>query len=674
MYARRFFSVLIACIFWLASCALAVCLVQSDFGYPFRTTIQLESTKFAPVAGFAYLAPIPYRYSPLGDQASSSKLIEGASLSGLYSPNLRSVERVGSGIFSVLGGKGLIFSARDNSDPRSNGRHYAVVLALRVSRFARFICISMWVVAMILYFYQQASSVGGAPAWIGTIGNATRQVVRLAGKYPLAVLSIPSVYLLFVYPPIWKDVDALGQLIYPAYSGNILHFPPIYCFLGRIPFLLASWLPGGTGEAAPASIFGEQHPTLLGIYLLIILQHLALIAAFAYVVVSITESLLLRGLFAMILAVCSAFFVYAHSCGSEGLSSATIFTIFGAGIALIRNKGGAHWVIYSGALFLAIGCRQIDLLFVFWLPLTLVVLCLVKRFGGCATPCSANRLIFAGQALLIGFLAIAANIWIARVMIAAVPDQYRTTLGRTLSDRIDRFLDRLEKPERIRLATVVASKTKDSDVRVAIMAQAITGSFYSGTSQVIAQELTRSGVPQDKIGAESDRVILQATLLYFETLHPVLIRVILQDFAAGFTNAGNQKIAYGAFEANKSAAVDRLARPQAWKPVAQWSALDLPYATYMADHVRLDPYINLAGSACLGFLAMLTIGLSLFACTRKKRPTEISIVAICVLCFGAFVYGVNTVCVYYMDRYALPLFAAIVVALLAAIAGQEFEG
>jgi len=48
---------------------------------------------------------------------------------------------------------------------------------------------------------------------------------------------MPPIYLLLSYPPLWKDVDAVAQLIVPAGVGNILHFPPVYCFTGRLLFL-----------------------------------------------------------------------------------------------------------------------------------------------------------------------------------------------------------------------------------------------------------------------------------------------------------------------------------------------------------------------------------------------------------------------------------------------------
>jgi uncharacterized ion transporter superfamily protein YfcC len=118
-------------------------------------------------------------------------------------------------------------------------------------------------------------------------------------------------------------------------------------------------------------------------------------------------------------------------------------------------------------------------------------------------------------------------------------------------------------------------------------------------------------------------------------------------------------------------AVDKAARPEAWKSLMKWPALDLLYATYLADQVRLDPYINLESSAPLGLLAILMICFAISACVRQRRLTQTTILALCLLFFGTVVYGVTMVCMYYMPWYALPLCVAVVIALLASIAAQE---
>ena len=419
------------------------------------------------------------------------------------------------------------------------------------------------------------------------------------------------------------------------------------------------------------SLFAEQHPSLSGIYLLILVQHLLLAVSLSYAIAAVTRNLILRGLFALGAASFSAFFVQAHSCGSEGLSTAALVAVFGAGIFVIRSRAGMHWAVYGGGLFLAIGCRHINVLFAVWLPVTLVILTLAKRLRWSQPGPARSELGAFASALLLGIVSVGGNFGIARALISVVHDDYRSTLGRTLSDRVDSFLDHLSMKDRVQLAQKVSAKTNDPHVQYAIVSQASVGSYYHGTNQRIADELERSGVPPSKIESESDRVILEATVLYLKTLHPMLLRVTLNDFAAGFTIASNSRIAYSAFDANRAAAEDRVRRPEVWKSLAEMPSLTIPYAVALADRARQDPYSNLADSIPIGVFSILVTGLTAAACVVRKRLPEMAIVAASILLTGILVFGANAVCVYYMDRYALPLLISIVVALFASVAAWE---
>ncbi len=108
-------------------------------------------------------------------------------------------------------------------------------------------------------------------------------VIDWIGKHPLIIIVFPSIWLFIRYKPFWKDVDVVAQLIAAPGSLNILHCPPIYSFLARLPFWLTDTLTHGT---APP-IFSEQHPSLLAVRALIFFQHVGLWFALRYLLFSV---------------------------------------------------------------------------------------------------------------------------------------------------------------------------------------------------------------------------------------------------------------------------------------------------------------------------------------------------------------------------------------------------
>ena len=494
---------------------------------------------------------------------------------------------------------------------------------------------------------------------------AMGSMLAFFGKWPAIILSIPSVYLLSSYSPLWKDVDALDQLTFPACDLNILHFPPVYCFLGRVPFAVTSWLAGAGGHGTVQSLFEQQVPSLMGIYLLVAIQHLLLIAALTYTVLSLTSSRLLRALFALLLAFASANYTQAQCCGSEALSVSVTFALIAAGFSILRSSGLVAWIVYGVTLFLAIGSRHINILFAIWLPITVALLGFATKIGWCAPRAEAFRWRTFVTAISIGLLTIGLNIWIARSMIAAVHDEYRSTLGRTLSDRIGTFLDKLSSSDRLRLAQDLCAKTSDPALRMAIESQAKVGTFYKGSAQAIADYLVQTHVPAAKISAERDRVVLGATTRYLMTLHPVLVRVIWRDFVKGLIRADNSQVAMSPFVAT-------------WpihesKSPAALPGVDLVQATLTIDAASRDPYVNFGRTWPLGDLILLDILLGVIACVIGRELPRTVLIGWSALATGVVVFAANSVCVYYMERYTLPMLVTALIALLAvldSIAGQ----
>jgi hypothetical protein len=653
--------------FWFSSLGFVVCFVQGVLGYPFRKTISLASSKFEPAGGFAYSYPLPGSYSPRGAQKASATLRENRTVLSFYSPRETSVKSVGKGMFTISG-ETLIISATDNSDPRINGREYSFDTPARVSKQMPFISFTLLLATAGLFFWKIPNRKEVVVAWRNRIRSALRRIIGFLGKWPAIVLSFPSIYLLSSYPPLWKDIDANGQLLRPASDLNILHFPPVYSFLGRVPFVLAASFCQGDHRPLP-SLLDQQMPPLAGFYLLIVIQHLLLIVALTYVVTVLTQDRPLRCLFAFLLASASSFYTHAQCCGSEALSVSATLAVLAAGFAIVRRPKLTRWVIYGISLFLTIGSRQINLLLAVWLPLTLAFLSLATKFRWYYAPTKTKYWIAALIAIVVGIATVGLNRGVKQILITSVHDEYRSTLGRTLSDRIATFLEKLPLNERLQLAQDLAARTTNPEVKIAILAQAKNGSFYQGSSQTVAEQLGRLAPPGTNIVAERDRVVLAACVRYLMILHPLLIEVIWKDFFKGIF-VDNARIALSPFYANAYPALDRIRHPDLWASLKGLEALTSVNnfeATRVLDRSKLDPYVLLWHKIPLGVIIILSFLLWGATCIRDKKIPRTVIVGLFAVGTGTVVFAANCACVYYMPRYCLPLLSTSVFALLTAI-------
>jgi hypothetical protein len=652
----------------LAFCALVLCAAQAMFGYPFRKTIVLNPAKFLPVEGFAYSAPLLRKCSPRGAQSASARLYEDVRVSSLYSQRAKSVIRFGQGIFSFPEKGRLLFSASDNSDPRINGRIYKIEVPHRLSGSVLVICFTALLASVGMHVLMLPNRREALLVWRSRVGRILGPIVSLVGKRPAIVLSIPSIYLFCSFPPLWKDVDALVQLTVPACDVNILHYPPLYSFSGRIPFVVASWIADIGVHRPFRSLFEQQQPCPAGVYFLVVLQHLALIAAMAYTVVSLTPNRILRCVFAVLLASFSSLYTHAHCCGSEALSIPATFVLLAGGALILRGFAVSAWVAYTVALFTAIGSRHLNLLFAIWLPAALVLVGLAIKFGWCSLETNAFNWKGIGVALLVGVAIVELSNFTAKSMIAAFHDEYRSTLGWTLSDRVQSFLDKLPDADRLQLARDLSARTSDPLVQVAIEAHATVGSFYQGTAQVISNELVKAGIAPARIGAERDRIILAATKSYLMTAHPVLLRTIWDDFVRGFVHADNAKIARAPFYAHRYAAFDRVRNPDAWIQLEALPALGAAEAVAIVDAARRDPYVGLWYAVPLGALIICTVLAGSAAWILQGKIPKLVLFGWSAVAVGIFIYFTCMLGVFYLDRYALPLLITILFGLLASVA------
>jgi hypothetical protein len=501
------------------------------------------------------------------------------------------------------------------------------------------------------------------------------KAVSAVGRHPALFLSLPSLYLLLLYPPIWKDVDALGQLIWQAGWGNILHYPPFYCFTGRIPFWLGdSILALLSGQPLPGlNLFREQHPTWLGIELLIIAQHAGLIAAFTLLVRMAARSPLGRGAITIGFIAASSLYAQQQCAGSEAPSVSAIILLTAAGLWVYRletpssprTKDGSRsssslrWIVFTIALLAAFGTRHINYLFVFWLPLVIaghLLWSLRKR----------RRILMAdlaklGVAVACGGFALLADTLVVRVMIAQAGEQYRTDLGFVLTDRVTAFLYKLSESERAALVEKLVAAERDPIVQVAISAESKLGSSHEELANTIQNALRQQGVPEDAIRSRADVSVFDAALAYLKTLHPKLVDLILSDFLHGYVREDNGKLSLNRFLANRTAARMRQGDPQGWQPLDQLHSIDdQKTASALVNRASTDPYLMLWGPIPIAVMALANLGLTILLARRGQG--DIAWLAQALLLTSALLYFANCVCDYFNDRYTLPLLICVMAA------------
>jgi hypothetical protein len=190
---------------------------------------------------------------------------------------------------------------------------------------------------------------------------------------------MPSLWLLLTLPPLWRDVDAYFQLVFPPGAGTILLHGPLYCALNRVPLWLG-YIASPSGHAISLDHFIQNTQlTDYGVFALIFLQHVAWVAAALYVITAMVVSAAARVCLAILFASQPLFYVLAHCVGSETASMILIFLLVGSGLRIFRNYPSpklVDWVVFTTFLCLLVLTRHINAVLAAVLPVAAVLMLL----------------------------------------------------------------------------------------------------------------------------------------------------------------------------------------------------------------------------------------------------------------------------------------------------------
>ncbi len=180
----------------------------------------------------------------------------------------------------------------------------------------------------------------------------------------LIILLAPSIWMMWTIPPLWRDVDGYVQVTLPPGGTTILNYPPLYCFLARLPLYFGYVIEFLRGVVPPPSRDFLAHPVLTdsGIFALLLSQHAALAVSALYLIASASRFFWVRLSMSILWAANPLFYAFAHSVGSEALSLILVILLVTTGLRIMREAGNVPWKEW---LYLGI----------------LLCLCLVTRYG-----------------------------------------------------------------------------------------------------------------------------------------------------------------------------------------------------------------------------------------------------------------------------------------------------
>ena len=198
----------------------------------------------------------------------------------------------------------------------------------------------------------------------------------------LAILAAPSVWLLTTLPPLWRDSDAYNQLMQRPGSMTIVHFPPLYCFVARVPLYLGaiweSWRAGGTLPGA--SFFRTPLLTDSGIFLLVIIQHALLLLGQSFLLRGLRAAPAIAILLALLMAANASFYSFAHCVGSEAFSVAATLCLLAICLRIVQRGGATlrDWCCLGVSLVACILSRHINAVLVMLLPCVYVFIAALR--------------------------------------------------------------------------------------------------------------------------------------------------------------------------------------------------------------------------------------------------------------------------------------------------------
>jgi hypothetical protein len=482
------------------------------------------------------------------------------------------------------------------------------------------------------------------------------------------ILAAPSVYFFCCFPPLWRDSDGFFQLASGINEITIIHWPPLYCLSARV-FLLIGALIEGVLHGMPGRFhwsFGKPTFTDTGIYVLLAVQHLALVASLLVTVVTLTRRFWMRLALAAGFALNSSWYAFAHCIGTEAFSNPLTLLVFAAGVKVFREPNRSAYAGYALALGGAALSRPINSVLAGLVPGALLLAAAVRwitgiidnqRQTGNGRPAAA---LFrqAATCTIIGMMTIAATgllihglCWVKRV-------PYRSRIGYTFMWRLN-YLAGLTPAQRTETLQRVGANLHDP-----ITAQALTAAIgaldqnpYWDTHMLyygISDALSREGISRQRtLNLETDQRLNRLARAFLVPPDPALKAAIVHDFLAGF------RFTPADVSAEPFRGTDwlqaRLDLPSFAPIRALVTFKDKP--SHEAQWRAAAPYLRLWGWIPLWALGLAALAIGTFLLCRRTKSAgpDPGFLVISSVVTGAVLYFVNCSLTFLAARFLLPV-------------------
>jgi hypothetical protein len=495
-------------------------------------------------------------------------------------------------------------------------------------------------------------------------------VIKLAAKSRLIPVFIflagPSLYLLLAFPPLWRDSDGFYQVYDRLGEMTILHWPPLYCILARIPIALGGIITAYlSGQGFPGFLIFPPNLTDLGILLLILSQHILLITTLLFICISLAESAIVRILVAAVFVLSPPLYAFAHSVGSESLSNVLTLLVAALSYRWLRYKTASQVPVFclGAALVAAILTRHVNAILIALMPGTCLAAfaCTlnIRPQGSLSnTPFFGRpyvRQCF--QFLLVGGLSLLCANLIVLGLCRLAKTPYRSKVGSTFGWRLfylaslstnsqDKVLRRIDESLADPAASYALNKGRELLARNSWDAAVLHRALYEWLADHQVGGWKR-------LRLETDKKLNRIAWQFLFNGGGDFWRMVGQDFWTSLKYSPAD-ICRDAFRTTDLFV--RMSSGPSFAAVRGLSTLQMRRESYESQWSR-DPYLTLGkGIPIWAIIVAVGAGTLWLLLFRRPQPPESSLFPWCVILTGLTISLANCVLTFLLARFALPLY------------------